>query len=517
VDARHESSAISDGAPPIGPNGSLPADLTAILRRCGLEEHATAQRIDAEPVIKALARHEDRPLAVEASTRLTEHLIGTTSAGLQLSDVDLAGLDLARLDLRRANLSRAKLDSTSLDGTNLEGATVICPLIERTKLHDVRFGRFYAHALSMVSSSAPGADLHGALDCTGSLFHGVNFVGANLGGGNFAGAMFYQCDLTDADLSGAVFQGAAFNECVLSRTSLRNAKLDDVTMTRGQADGLVLDGACGDGLVLQAMTGLSEVSLRNARLPGLRIRRCTVLNGDFSGAYLARFDCLASGLHASSFRDADLEAARFVGVNGTANVFVRANLADAKLIDCGLPGSDLRGARAENAEILRSVLPDSSFSLAEDDQGQVAVFSARGLVVRDSDLSRANFNGAYLYRSLFTGDPVNGMRLDGADFHQANLVQAYVAASARGVKLSSVAAYARFNQSDLSQADLSGANLFQASLVKTKLEGANLSGVTPPVFLDRCPGIARARLTPELQRWREKLGEALASARRGST
>jgi uncharacterized protein YjbI with pentapeptide repeats len=460
----------------------------------------------------------ERAHAAGAVASATARALADTGRGLNLSDAELAGLDLTNLDLRGATLSRARLDRADLSGTDLRGSTLICPLMERAAFREARLDGVRAHALAAVSADWSGVHMPGAIDTTGSLFHGVNMTRSVLSGGNYAGATFYQCDLTGADLSGCNLTGTTFNECVLRDTKLTGATLTSGTVTRSSMDGADLRRARGAGLTLQQITAMSDVQLDGAYLPELSVRSATVRRLRAQGAVFTggRFSDLAAD--ACDFHGSDLSETLLRTVRGRENRFSCCVLVGASVVRCSLPGCDFRGADMENARLLECQLPESRFTQYTDDKGSAVGFVGRALVVRDCDLGSAQFAHAYLYRASFTGDPVTGMRLDQVDMAGANLIQAYVAAAMPGAVLKGAhAAYSRFNQSDLRAADLKGATLFEASFVKTSLADADLTAVRAPLFVDRCPGLASARMDDGLRRWTDRLADIMAHERIAST
>lgn len=433
--------------------------------------------------------------------------------GPDLSDTNISGLNLEGVDLRRANLTRARLNSTSLRGADLREAKLICPLAERACFDKADMRGIYAHGFAMQIGSMVEADLSGAADITGALFHGVKASGSIWAGANLAGTTFYQCDLRDADFGSANLTGAIFNESLLDGCKFDGARLDEASILKSSGSRISFAYATGEGLSLQRMTQLEGLKGDGAILRGLRLRNCSLRDASFRKADLSDASLIGIRLENGDFTEADLTRATWNHVSGTAR-FTRAILAQASFVHVVLPEARFDGAQAENMRIVECDLTDACFAL--DENG--LPFRSRALSVRDSNLTGADFRGAYLYRAMFTGDPVANMRLDKANFSDANIIQAYIAASMRQALLvCSHAAYVRINQTDLTDASLAGAELFQASIVKANLRRTNLSGVMPPLWLDRCEGLTEENAGEALLAWIQQLSALLAENRRGST
>lgn len=485
--------------------------------RGGTRQGSEAQSppdLDDKQFLTSVVSNDDRTATGERVEARTSARIETDGRGLRLVEADLSATDLSGLRLGGADLTRARLASTSLEGTDLSDATMICPLMERTSLRGAALPRFYGHAIAIVSSDASNADLSTAVDCTGALFHGVNFSGADLSRGNFAGATFYQCQMVHTKLDEADLSGSTFNECVLYGTSMRGAFLEDVTVLRSQLRDVDISEASGPGLSVTSASTCHRLLARHARLGGMRLRASSLQDPDFTGTDLDGATLDDTSVTGAVFDGAKLKGARVRRCVLTNASFAAADLSDATFVSTSAAAATFVGARAENARFTRCAMPAATFSAAVKGSG----FFGRGFTARDCDLSGAAFDHAYLYRASFTGDPVTGMQLDGSSFKSVNLIQGYIAASLRDADLRGArAAYARLNQSDLSGSDLRGANLYEASLVKTTLADACLRGVEAPVFLDRCPGVESADMDADLITWAEGFQRALATSRRGST
>lgn len=455
--------------------------------------------------------------AAELVSSATERLIEESGTGLALAETNLSGADLRGFNLRRANLNRARLDGAQLDGADLSESTLINPIMERSCLRGARVEKLYAHALAVVSSDWSQTRMRGALDCTGALFHGVDFSDADLSGGNYAGTTFYQCDLSRANLRNCELSGVTFNECVMRETRLDGARVSHMTITRTQAAGISLVGAVGTGVALQSMGSLPGADFSQTHLYHARIRSTELRDVNFSNAALLGLDMSDVALTNIELMGADLSEASLRAVSGNRNSFRRAQLSDTSFINCRMAETDFSGAGAECARFLRCTMPGSLFTSFDDERGR-ASFTARGLTARDCDFSGADFSHAYLYGASFIGDPVGGMQLDGARFTGANLVQTTISASLRGVDLRrALCAYSRLTRSDLTNADLTGAALHQATLIKVILTNAILTGVKAPIFTDRCRGIDSASLDEELRQWCDSLASLLDTSKRAST
>ena len=427
-----------------------------------LESETVGDASDASRLRRVL-KESDRDGAVAEIDGWTSEQRESNGRGIDLTAAVLTDADLSSLNLRGATFNRATLHGARLDHADLSGASLICPAMEKTSLRQAKFRGAYLHALAAQVCDFTQADLSSVLDATGSLLHGCQLVEAILDRSSLAGATFYQCDLRGSSWKNATLQGATFNECLLDDARFDTANLDQVTMTKCRLNGVRFDGATGHGLTIQRPTAAGRMRFDGAALSSLRL-----LNVRGAGWSVRR----------AQLRDVDV-----VDCYVASAAFTETNVAGGRFVRSDLAGADFSAAQAENATIIESALEGASLERIR----------ARGLVVRDTDLSEASLRSAYLYRAMLTGDPPRAMSLRGADLQGANLVQSHIAADLSGANLVGVhAAYARLNQSVLRDADLRGISLFDASLVKTDFSRARLSELRPPFFADRCPGLKEA-------------------------
>ncbi len=460
-----------------------------------------------------LAVDPDRAAARSTVAGITAELLEQTGAGLSLSGAALNGADLREFDLRGADLNRASLHGTNLSGAQLSGASMVCPGLERTRFAGAVLSGAYVHAFAAQVCDFSGADLSDLVDATGALFHGCKMVGARLDGANLSGSSFYQSILDDGSFLRSNLQSCSFVESSCARTRFAGATLDHASFTRSDLRGTDLRAVSGEGVVIQRPLSAEGLLLDHARLPALRMlhvnavgvsaKQVSAPDSEWRRCGLPRLAAAEADLSGSGWgdvvlHDADLRGAVLVGVRWTRVLADGANLSDAKAEDMHVTDSSAVAMCARRLQ-------------------------ARCWTVRNSDLTRADLGGAYLYRAMITGDPPGSMRLGGADLAEAVLVQAYLAGDLTRASLRHVSgAYARLNQCLLSGADLRGARLFEASMVKTDFRGSDLRGVQPPVFADRCPGLEEAaRAAGEgagpLARYLAALEAVIAGERGGST
>ena len=144
-------------------------------------------------------------------------------------------------------------------------------------------------------------------------------------------------------------------------------------------------------------------------------------------------------------------------------------------------------------------LSTRSLKAAKFSDKSKGIFSARALVIRDSDMSGSQFEGAYLYRTQMTGDNYSQMCLQNVSFKGANLVNSCFTADLQNSDFTEVTAdYAHFVMSDCRGSLFLGAKLRGATLIKSKFSEQMFKPQDWPSWVDRCPGIHKKELKTEV-------------------
>lgn len=465
--------------------------------------------------VAQFAHSENRAEASAAIATLTQSSLEKRGTGLELSDGDLSNLDLSGFDLRCASFNRTRLHSTRLDGACLAGASLICAGLERTSFVETDLSGAYLHAVAAHVCDFSRANLEGVIDMTGALFHGCKMEQIRFDKAVLSGTTFYQCRLRRSSMKLIEAKGACFTECQVDDVLFDFAQFDQTTFLKCRMENASFKGAIGQQPSILRPTAISGLRLDGAMLPGLRLSE---LDGELvcaKGLGAPGLDMSHCNLRGIDFSGADLRDARFVGSHVPGANFSSANLTGAALRGTHLDSCDLSNCSAENMSAVECTFRNADLSRIR----------ARAATFRDCDMEAAKFKNAYLYRAMLTGDPVVGMSLRRADFSDAQLTQAYIAADLSEACLAnSKLAYVRFNQSLLDRANLSGARPYAATLIKTSMIGAKLTELEPPFFADRCVGLMEAieAIPDEIGRRRTKrflndLAELIQKSHRKST
>jgi uncharacterized protein YjbI with pentapeptide repeats len=343
---------------------------------------------------------------------------------LQQEDRAAARIEIDRLTQaqiihtgRGWNLSAANLSSLDCSGLNLEKAVLHRTALYETNLRKTSLRGAWISCAGMEKTNLSGADLSGAnLHAIGAQV--CNFSNATLDYlVDATGGLFHGCDFTGSTAAYAKLSGTTFYQTHLAQANFQGADLEGCVFTE---------------------SNMTEIVLCRANLTGAMIQRCQMRGADLSQSY-----------------GADVTLRDLLGCNGLT--FAGANLPRLTLKRVSGQAVIAENLQAASAHIEECVLPDC----------KMTKLNAYGMVVKDADLSRADFSGAYLYRSSWTGKTAATMSLRGTIFSSANLVQADMFADLTGAECQQAdLSYARLNLCNLTDINLHGARLHQTTMVK---------------------------------------------------
>ncbi len=269
-----------------------------------------------------------------------------------------------------------------------------------------------------------------SLDCRGVDFRGAMLKGAALrstvlAGANLSGAVLAEADLTRADLSRANLTKADLDRARMPRSNLAEALLEEAILTDAVLVRSNLDG-------VQASRALFTA----ANLGGAHLRKAKLIEAVLS-------NCL---LHDADLTEADLTRASLEGACGNRLRALRATLVETRAAKSALLEGNLEAV----------VAPGSVWQSA----------NLYRCVFKSADLSRAEFEGAYLCQSTLATANLREARMVKADLTGVNLFRANLF---RAVLTKATLADADLGSANLFESDLSG-----AALTGARMEGANL-------------------------------------------
>lgn len=134
----------------------------------------------------------------------------------------------------------------------------------------------------------------------------------------------------------------------------------------------------------------------------------------------------SSGLRNKDFKGADLSQADFhgmmvVGVNFENARLDGLNLYDCEIVNCSFRGADATRAIFKKARLLNCLFDSSN--LSQSDFGEAIVYNAR---IDNCDLHLCRFNGArvidsFITKSSFLGSDLTGAFFNDVEFYTSNL------------------------------------------------------------------------------------------------
>ena len=211
-------------------------------------------------------------------------------------------------------------------------------------------------------------------------------------------------------------------------------------------------------------TGLCEYcDLSNADLSGVDLEGANLVGANLQGANLVEANLEVAYLLGANLSGADLTDADFTGVN-----LALGNLSNATLVGTDFEGANLHEANFEAADLQEADLTAPSYLKGANlTRANLTDANMGGAYLEEANLQEANLEGADLGRidvklkdvpnnysvgeqiaDYFIGIPIFGLSSGGVDF-----------------------------DTDLTKANLEGANLSYTSLNKATFEGVNLTNV----------------------------------------
>jgi uncharacterized protein YjbI with pentapeptide repeats len=292
----------------LGVNRGLPSDRTA-----AAEESRSDPRRWAAMVFQSVGY---RPYA-----DLTEATLSTPPpAGEAWTDETVEGIAGARLNqmnlrfargykaflinakLWRANLEGAYLSEADLRGANLREAQLRSAILDRAQLTRAILVSAKATGVNLTASDLRFADLsYGTFE--NAVISNAKVSGASLYAVNLRNAQLLRTDLSRTDMRDAKLEHAVLSFANLEQTDLSSAKLGETNLTGARLKGTILLDA-----------DLKKADLRGAYLTGAVLRDvemdgANLAGADLRGASGITSQQVCSGLHGrAALMDPDLAA-----------------------------------------------------------------------------------------------------------------------------------------------------------------------------------------------------------------
>ncbi|HZO14940.1 MAG TPA: DUF2169 domain-containing protein [Polyangiaceae bacterium] len=312
---------------------------------------AAAPAMDADSALQAR-------VVVQAAVDSGESLAGHDLTGADLSEMKLSGVDL-----RGAFLESAKLTGSDLSGAHLEDAVLARAELAGADLSGAHLGGANLGGARLVETKLDDADLEKAVLMRAELVR-ASLRGARLRNADLLEAEIGQSDLTGADLHESMLLNVSLGGCRFADANLEEATIVDCTL-----DGAVFDGANLHKTSFTNCKG-TEVSFR-----GVKANELIVVHG--------------SAFPGSNWNDAILDKANFRGTDLLGARFENASLSSADLSECNLSGANFARAVMKNTVLIRARLIEATLVGA----------NLMDALVSKALLAGADFTGANLYRA----------------------------------------------------------------------------------------------------------------------
>ena len=230
---------------------------------------------------------------------------------------------------------------------------------------------------------------------------------------------------------------------------------------------------------------LTGVSFSGMDLEGVNFRRALLESADFEnanlqgacfdGAVLAHANLTGAKIRGATFKDTNLGKAKLVCVDSGGEVdFEKAQLWGADLTGASLVGAKLEGATLletvlRNADLSRAQINGVFFYKTELGGAKMTGVSARLAVFMEVVATEIDFGGAMLEEAVFLKCQARGAKFVNAQMTNFRFVESQAkAGDFKGAVLSK----ANLRGADLREADFSGAQLIGTDFGEANVEGA---------------------------------------------
>jgi uncharacterized protein YjbI with pentapeptide repeats len=231
----------------------------------------------AQAIMTVLANGQFRDLDLSYADLCGANLANRDLREADLRKVNLRCADLTMADLTGADLRGANLTGAKVAGALLAGVQVMDACLTEMDLTEVDLSEVVLVRVDMSRSKLAGVDLSGRDDLHYSRFRDADLTGANLGGAELRGAQFPGAKLHNADLTRARMVKANLKGATLDGTRMSYADLAKADLTRAWLEGTALRGAM---LQEADLTGayLIGTDLRGASLLDANLSRTNMRN-----------------------------------------------------------------------------------------------------------------------------------------------------------------------------------------------------------------------------------------------
>jgi uncharacterized protein YjbI with pentapeptide repeats len=352
------------------------------------------------------------------------YLCESDFGGAKLSRANLFGADLTGCDLHEADLSKADLRGVQLKRANLERANLTAAdirdgfIIVRDKDGNFSYHNNQRQGAVITDSKFNNADLTNAkmsrvfgprTDLTGCIMRGAVLREADLSNSDLSGVVLTGADLTNANLSNCILHGATLSGALLDNTNLEGA---DLTASNfGTKDLARVDTSKA---VLPVNIDSLEKSIQQIFVDHLEWLKSEGRGGaqaDFERVNLASLNAPGVNLSAGRLGLSILRDAKLTG-----GYFQMADFSSAFMANCDLVASKLQGAKFDKATMTGAKLRDADLSPMPVDSMNQRNWNTR---LRETNLSAADLRGANLAKA-----DLSGSTLRRADLRDANLKEA---------------------------------------------------------------------------------------------